>query len=144
MRHILRRREGIEALVVPFAEFLGNPAKWRAYDGPLGVLVGPTDKVEDLARDIARLSLVVVDFPTFNDGRGYSQARILRTRLHFQGELRATGVVKQDHLFFMARCGFDSFELAPGENVEEATRALRRFTVNYQQQRFSAWVTRYP
>jgi uncharacterized protein (DUF934 family) len=141
MRHILRRREGIknetDPPVVPLTECLANPE-------PRGVLLNPADRVEDLTPHIARLSLVVVDFPTFNDGRGYSQARILRTRLHFQGELRATRVVKQDHLFFMARCGFDSFELAPGENVEEATRALRRFTVNYQQQRFSAWVTRYP
>ena len=150
MRHILRRRErvedgaerveavaepledGADPLVIPFAEFFRDPASWRAHPGPLGVRVSPADNVDALAADIARFAIVVVEFPTFNDGRGYSHGRILRTRLNFQGEMRATGVVKQDHLFFMARCGFDSFELAPGENVEEAKHALRRFTVAYQ------------
>jgi uncharacterized protein (DUF934 family) len=146
MRHILRQREWVEdnwrylgepageqdPLVVPFKEFRANLDRWRGYAGPLGVRVSPADKVEELAEDLARLGVVVVEFPTFSDGRGYSHGRVLRTRLKFDGELRATGVVKQDHIFFLARCGYDSFELAVDENVEEATRALQRFTVAYQ------------
>ena len=146
MRHILRRREFVaddwtyagepaaEAapLIVPFAEFRAHAAKWRAYAGPLGVRLSAADRVEDLGEDLARLSLVAVEFPTPTDGRGYSHGRILRTRLQFKGELRAVGAVKQDQVFFLARCGFDSFELVAGENVEEAVRALQRFTVAYQ------------
>ncbi len=146
MRHILRRHEWVadnwryagepageqDPLIVPFKEFRANPARWRSYAGPLGVTVSPAEKIEELAEDIARFEIVVVEFPTFSDGRGYSHGRVLRTRLKFEGELRAAGVVKQDHLFFLARCGFDSFELAPGENVAEATRALQRFSVAYQ------------
>ena len=59
-------------------------------------------------------------------------AAAMRTRLKFAGELRAVGAVKQDQIFFLARCGYDSFELAAGENVEEAVRALQRYTVAYQ------------
>ncbi len=146
MRHILRRRELVEddwrypgeaaadaaPLIVPFAEFRTHPAKWRVYAGPLGVRMAAADKVEDIGEDLARLSLVAVEFPTPTDGRGYSHGRILRTRLKFAGELRAVGAVKQDQIFFLARCGYDSFELAAGENVEEAVRALQRYTVAYQ------------
>jgi uncharacterized protein (DUF934 family) len=151
MRRILRRREVVEddwrylsdedgaeaagnaALIVPFAEFRTNIARWRAYQGRLGVRLSPADAVEDLAEDVQRLSLVATEFPTPGEGRGYTQGRLLRSRLQFKGELRAVGAgVKQDLLFIMSRCGFDSFELAPGQTVDAALAALDRYTVAYQ------------
>ncbi len=146
MRHVLRQRELIadpwrylgeaaeatDPLIVPFAELLAKGSKWLEYGGRLGVRVSPAERVEDLAHDLPRLSLIAVEFPSPTDGRGYSHGRILRTRLGFKGELRAVGAVKQDQVFFLARCGFDAFELATGENVEEAARALQRYTVAYQ------------
>jgi uncharacterized protein (DUF934 family) len=157
MRHILKRRELVEdewrylgeesadgqsagsdggagaALIVPFAAFRGHIEKWRAYTGRLGVRLSPADPVEELAPDIHRLSLVAAEFPSPGEGRGYSQGRLLRSRLQFKGELRAVGAgVKQDLLFILTRCGFDSFELAPGQKVEEALKALERYTVAYQ------------
>src|SRR5882724_12093094 len=150
MRHILRRREvvaddwrllgedgadeaGNPPLIVPFAEFRTYIAKWRAYPGRLGVRLSPADAAEDLAADIQRLSLVAAEFPTPAEGRGYSQGRLLRSRLQFKGELRAVGAaVKQDLLFILSRCGFDSFELAPGQKTEEALRTLDRYSVAYQ------------
>jgi len=150
MRHILRRRELVTddwryagedgadeaanaALVVPFADFRTHIAKWRAYPGRLGVRLSPADAIEDLAEDIQRLSLVAAEFPTPGEGRGYSQGRLLRSRLQFKGELRAVGAaVKQDLLFILSRCGFDSFELAPGQKIEEALAALQRYSVAYQ------------
>jgi uncharacterized protein (DUF934 family) len=136
------------ALIVPFAEFRTNIARWREYRGRLGVRLSPADAVEDLGDDVRRLSLVAAEFPSAGEGRGYTQGRLLRSRLQFKGELRAVGVaVKQDLLFIMARCGFDSFELAPGQNVAEALRSLDRYSVAYppaepvpsiQQQRFFA------
>jgi uncharacterized protein (DUF934 family) len=150
MRRILRRREVVEddwrlageeggddagslALILPFAEFRTHIAKWRAYPGRLGVRLSPADAAEDLAEDIQRLSLVAAEFPTPGEGRGYTQGRLLRSRLQFKGELRAVGAaVKQDLLFILARCGFDSFELAAGQKVEEALRALDRYSVAYQ------------
>jgi uncharacterized protein (DUF934 family) len=150
MRRILKRREVVEdewhylgeegadvtgslALVVPFAEFRTNIAKWRAHQGRLGVRLAPADAVEDLSDDVSRLALVAVEFPSPGEGRGYSQARLLRSRLQFKGELRAVGpAVKQDLLFIMSRCGFDSFDLAPGQTIETALEALKRYTVAYQ------------
>jgi uncharacterized protein (DUF934 family) len=150
MRHILRRREVVEddwrvpgedgadeagnpALIVPFAEFRTHIAKWRAYPGRLGVRLSPADAVEDLADDIQRLSLLAAEFPTPGEGRGYSQGRLLRSRLQFKGELRAVGAaVKQDLLFILSRSGFDSFELAPGQKIDEALKALDRYSVAYQ------------
>jgi hypothetical protein len=46
----------------------------------------------------------MLDFPKYTDGRAYSQARLLRERLGYRGELRATGNVLRDQLLFMRRC----------------------------------------
>jgi uncharacterized protein (DUF934 family) len=146
MRHILRRRELVEddwrylgeegagsALIVPFAEFRKDIARWRAHTGLLGVRLSPADTVEGLTEDVHRLSLVAAEFPSPGEGRGYTQGRLLRSRLDFKGELRAVGAgVKQDLLFILSRCGFDSFELAPGQKVDEALKAFERYTVAYQ------------
>jgi uncharacterized protein (DUF934 family) len=139
MRCILRRRElSVEpapedALTVSFAALRADPERWRGHRGPLGVRLGPADAVEDLPADLAFLSFIELEFPNASEGRGYSQARLLRERLGFRGELRAVGDgVRQDRLFLLARCGFDAFELAPGEDPEAALRALARYDVAYQ------------
>jgi uncharacterized protein (DUF934 family) len=88
--------------------------------------------VETISADLDRIELVTLHFPKFNDGRAFSQARQLRERHGFKGELRATGQVLRDQLLFMARCGFDAFEIAKGEPVEAWEAALAEFTVFYQ------------
>jgi uncharacterized protein (DUF934 family) len=131
MPAILRQLEIVqdETRIVPFAEL----STVNGESGPLGVGLKPADKVEDLAPHLARFSLVAVEFPGPGDGRGFTQARLLRERFKFKGEIRAVGAgVKQDLLFFMARNGIDAFELAPGEDVEVAKQALRKFNVAYQ------------
>jgi uncharacterized protein (DUF934 family) len=126
------RREIVQddTLVVPLAEL----KNFRSHSGRLGVRLSPADQVEDLADDLALLSLVEIEFPSAGEGRGYSQARLLRSaRFGFKGELRAVGAgVKQDLIFIMARCGIDAFELASGQNIEEVLRAFQRYTVAYQ------------
>ncbi|HYB65001.1 MAG TPA: DUF934 domain-containing protein, partial [Steroidobacteraceae bacterium] len=144
---ILRRREVVvddwvhlgeqlaegAAVILPLAELRAGAARWAAWRGRLGVRLAPADRVEELAADLPRLNLVAVEFPNAGDGRGYSQGRLLRTRLGFWGELRAVGAgVKQDQVFLLARCGFDAIELAAGEDLEAARRALTRYTVAYQ------------
>ncbi len=147
MRLILRRHEivpddwhhleeapaGADSVIVPWARFRDEADRWRQWTGRLGVRLAPADPVEDLAPELQRLSLVAVEFPGPGEGRGYSQARLLRTRYRFTGELRAVGAaVKRDLVFLMARSGFDAFELAPGEDPEAARQALQRYTVAYQ------------
>jgi len=147
MRHILRRRdivadpwrylgEEIERgapLIVPLADLRAERERWWNWTGRLGARIKPTDRMEDLSADLPRLDLVAVEFPGPGDGRGYSQARLLRERLHFRGELRAVGAgVRQDQAFLLARCGFDSLEPPGGENLEAVRRALERYDVAYQ------------
>ena len=91
-----------------------------------------TDAVETLASDVSRLDLITLHFPKFSDGRAYSQARLLRERLGYQGELRATGNVLQDQAHFMLRCGFDSFESEQKGFGEALARGRTLFSVVYQ------------
>jgi uncharacterized protein (DUF934 family) len=86
----------------------------------------------ELADDIGRLGLVTLAFPRFTDGRAYSQARLLRARLGFRGELRATGNVLRDQLLFMRRCGIDAFEVGERAVRENWAAALGEFDVFYQ------------
>lgn len=101
-------------------------------NGKLGLRL-PADADPSAVRaDLDRFTLIVLDFPKFNDGRAFSQARILRQRFGFDGEIRATGHVIRDLLLFMARCGFDAFELAPERTLDDWRAAMREFSVWYQ------------
>jgi uncharacterized protein (DUF934 family) len=118
-------------LIVPFDRWLQARELWLARPGRLGVLLAPENDVGRLAPDLPRLELIAAEFSGPGEGRGYSQARILRERWKFAGELRAAGYVRRDQLFFMARCGFNSFELADGE-IGSAAAALSTFSAAYQ------------
>lgn len=98
----------------------------------LGVRITPDTKVEDLAARLDQIALIEVEFPSFADGRGYSQARILREHMGFQGELRAVGDVLIDQLRFFKRCGFDVAVLADHVDPSDAQAALERYGVWYQ------------
>lgn len=89
----------------------------------LGVLINPADDVRKLEGHLDRLALVAVAFPAFNDGRAFSHASLLRTRLGFSREVRAVGDVLIDQVPLMLRCGIDSFA------VTNAT-ALKRLAEN--------------
>jgi uncharacterized protein (DUF934 family) len=73
-----------------------------------------------------------LNFPKFTDGRAYSQAFLLRRRLGFQGEIRATGDVLVDQLVQMARTGFDVAVLREGQSMDVAQRQIDRFKGFYQ------------
>ncbi len=147
MRRILRQRELLvddwrylgeeaaeaDAVIVPLSQLRSDLRRWQHRTGRLGARLGPADAVEELAPLLPRLALIALEFPNPGDGRGYSQARVLRTRLGFRGELRAMGAgVRQDQAFLLARCGFDSLEPAPGVDPEAVRRALTRYDVAYQ------------
>lgn len=119
------------AVILPFEQWLAEKATWLAHPGRLGVVLLPAHKVEQLAPDLPRFDLVGAEFPGPSEGRGYTQARLLRERYGFRGELRATGYVRRDQLFFLARCGFNSFELPAGE-LAGAGAALSTFSAEYQ------------
>ena len=90
------------------------------------------DDPASIADDLAHFALIAVDFPRFTDGRGYSIARLLRQRYGYQGPLRAVGDVLRDQLFYMLRCGFDSFAMKHDEHIDDALAAYHDFTEAYQ------------
>lgn len=116
---------------IPGAGVLATPAAWRerredllALDVGLGVELGPADDPAALAGDLQRLALIAIRFPAAADGRGLSLARLLRERHGYAGELRATGAITADQIWFLARCGFDAVELPPGVGVGAARASL--------------------
>jgi uncharacterized protein (DUF934 family) len=118
-------------LIVTFAQWQMEPDTWIGRGSPLGVVLSPAHHVEQLAPDLEYFALIAAEFSGPSEGRGYTQARLLRERWNFKGELRATGYVRRDQLFFMARCGFNSFEL-PEADLEDAHTAFSTFSAAYQ------------
>jgi uncharacterized protein (DUF934 family) len=81
---------------------------------------------------IAQAERIELHFPNFTDGRAFSQAYLIRRRLGFNGDLRATGDVLADQLIQMERTGFSSAVLAEGVDPADAQRQLDRFASFYQ------------
>ena len=110
-----------EKAILGLDDFLAKVAE--AEESGLGVLINPADDVRKLEGHLDRIALVAVAFPAFNDGRAFSHASLLRSRLGFTGEVRAIGDVLIDQIPLMLRCGIDSFA------VTNAT-ALKRLAEN--------------
>ncbi len=119
-------------VTVPFARWTAERNVLLARGEPVGVRLPNTQAVTDLAPDLGRLALIVLEFPKFVDGRAYTQARLLRERFGYRGELRATGDVLRDQLQFMQRCGFDAFEIAAPDAAEIWRAAVDEIDVFYQ------------
>jgi len=101
-------------------------------NAPIGVKLKSDQSPMAVADDLERLAMIVLEFPKFTDGRGYSHARTLRQRLGYQGELRAVGNVLRDQYLFMDRCGIDSIEVADEANVAGYLESLGEFSIWYQ------------
>lgn len=99
--------------------------------GKKGLLLTEVDSPEKHQLPVDQLDLIEIHFPAFADGRGYSFATLIR-RLGYQGELRATGDVFKDVLFYLKRVGFNSFILKQGKDLDEAKGGLQDFTAGYQ------------
>jgi len=119
------------AVLVSHTRLLGDPDLLRR--GPPTGVIWPNDrKVAELAPHVGRLALIALVFPTFKDGRAYSQARILREQYGFDGELRATGNVLRDQFVFMLRAGFTAFEVTKEADAAAFAETTRRYSVFYQ------------
>jgi uncharacterized protein (DUF934 family) len=118
------------------------------FDQPdaVSVRIEAGDDVRRLAPALDRVRLVEVDFPKFRDGRGFSTARILR-EMGYTGEIKATGDVLVDLVYFMRRCGFDSFAPDVPFNEADVQAALTRYPYVYQDaadQAVPIWRLRHP
>jgi len=127
-------------IIVSHARWQAEKAALKARGG-VGLAIPSTLDVSELKDDLGALALVAVAFSfiqpkpeggrTF-DGRAYSQARLLRERLGFKGEVRAVGDVFRDAMYYMHRCGVTSFEMKAGADLVDALNAFKDFSFGYQ------------
>jgi uncharacterized protein (DUF934 family) len=120
------------AILISAARFLGDPEAISRRLGKTGVVWPNNRDLDDLVPYLDRLAAVALVFPTFRDGRAYSQARLLRERFLYRGELRATGQVLRDQFVFMLRAGFDAFEMKKQADAEAFAHTAKRYSVFYQ------------
>jgi uncharacterized protein (DUF934 family) len=127
-----------DAAPAPFAHALLTLPQWQAVQRqwPRGLAVGVAlsndEQASSVAQDLGPLTLIALHFPKWTDGRAYTQARLLRTRLRYQGELRATGDVVVDMLPLLHRTGFDAVQLRADQQQATAERVLQAFEAHYQ------------
>jgi uncharacterized protein (DUF934 family) len=120
------------AVIIPAVRLLTGAPNLDRRAAPTGVL-WPNDRdVSELKPYLDRLALVALWFPTFRDGRAYSQARRLRERYGFHGELRATGQVLRDQFLFLVRAGFNAFEVVKEADAAAFADATSRYGIFYQ------------
>jgi uncharacterized protein (DUF934 family) len=123
---------GDGAILVSAARFLEDPKVVLKHAGKVGVIWPNNRDLDDLVPYLDRLAAVALVFPSFRDGRAYSQARLLRERHGYGGELRATGQVLRDQFVFMSRAGFDTFEVKKDADADAFAETMKRYSVFYQ------------
>ena len=120
------------AVLVSLSRFQAERDALVARNAPIGVRLKSDQSPEQLGEDVHRLSLVVLEFPKFRDGRAFSWARLLRTRLGFKGEIRAAGDFLYDQIAYQKRVGFDAWEVASCFTPDDLHRALSEISNVYQ------------
>jgi uncharacterized protein (DUF934 family) len=120
------------AMLVSLKRFAAEKDALLARGYPLAVRVGPGESPESLGADVQKLSAVVLLVGYFKDGRAFSWARLLRTRLGFKGEIRVSGHFLKDQLAFYARVGADAFDFSHNVSPEDVDRAMREISHVYQ------------
>lgn len=118
--------------IITGPRWLAERTRLMAERREIGIALANDARVEDFAADVARFGVIALAFPKYTDGRAYSQARLLRERYGFRGELRATGNILPDQLAFMRRCGFSTFETDDPRVPAAWEAAMTRFSVHFQ------------
>ena len=119
-------------VILPLAFWQANRDQLLKTKKKHAIWIDGSIETESLLDDIEFFSVIALDFPIFKDGRSYSHARLLRERYNYKGELRAVGDILQDQLFFMERCGINSFQIREDKNIEEALNGFKIFSDRYQ------------
>jgi uncharacterized protein (DUF934 family) len=146
---VLRLAEPVEGapphdpatVAVPAGKFIVPLSLWlvqrellaaRVAAGEIGIWIAPDESPEVLKGLLDQFPVIAIDFPKFTDGRGYSIAYNVRTRMGWTGELRAIGDVLRDQLFSMRRVGFNAYAVRADRNVHDALKSLSDFSETYQ------------
>jgi uncharacterized protein (DUF934 family) len=120
------------AVVVSLARFHKERETLLARNTPVGVRLQSHENPQTLGDDVNHFSLIALEFPKFRDGRAFSWARMLRTRLGFKGEIRAVGDFLYDQMNYQHRVGFDAWEVPDHFTLEQFQHALTEMIDVYQ------------
>ena len=120
------------AVLVSLARFKKDRDTLLARNTPVGVRLQSSENPESLGADVNHFALIALEFPKFRDGRAFSWARMLRTRLGYTGEIRAVGDFLYDQVNYQHRVGFDAWEVPDHFTLEMFNRALSEMTNVYQ------------
>lgn len=112
--------------------FLKEAEALQGRQAPIGLIWPNNRPIAEIAPYLDRIALIALNFPSFRDGRAYSQARLLRERLGWTGALRAIGNVLRDQFLLMERSGFDQIEAVKTADAEAFDEAVQAYTVFYQ------------
>ena len=129
---------GAGDLVLPLGRYLENRESLAGHDGKIAVKVVPGDEVEQLQPFLQDLPLILVEFPSFADGRGFSAARDLREHLNYTGNIRAAGKYILDQVPLARRCGVSSFEISKPEVLKALKAGEWPEVTKYLQPAFGA------
>lgn len=120
------------AVIVSLKRFLAERDHFLGREQPVGVRLESGESPQGLQPDVGKLAVVVLRIPAFRDGRAFSAARLLRTRLGYKGEIRLTGHFLLDQIAFYTRVGVDAFDVAPNISVADIQAALHEISDVYQ------------
>lgn len=137
---VLKTATGPEILkAVPGRNFIVPLQFWKLYrdelddyNGNIAIWLDSGDSVEQIGDELHSFPLIALNFPVFSDGRSYTNARELRQRYEYKGEIRAIGDVLRDQLYYMAQCGFDTFEIRHDQDTDLCLAAFADFQTGYQ------------
>ncbi|MDH5354018.1 MAG: DUF934 domain-containing protein [Gammaproteobacteria bacterium] len=119
-------------IIVSLYRLIRDWSQLQLLEIAIGVELESDAVVEDMLFALSEIDMVVLHFEVFADGRAFSQAKLLRERYGFSGDIRARGDVIRDQLAFMRRCGFSQFEVGDDENIELAFLAFNEISSAYQ------------
>lgn len=128
----LRCMGGARRLLVSAKDLAKYPGYFERAQVELGLELEADDVIEGIVSWLPRLVLVCINFSAFSDGRAFSQAKLLRERFAYRGDIRACGEVLRDQLSFMQRCGINQFRLAADEDIVNSLAAFTDISVSYQ------------
>ncbi|HQT81286.1 MAG: hypothetical protein B7Z60_00645 [Ferrovum sp. 37-45-19] len=119
-------------VITPLDLYFAEQKAFDGFSGHLGVRMGTDQDLSVFLPVMAKFELIDIHYQHFTDGRGHSLARLLREAYHFQGVLRASGDVFKDTVFYLKRCGFNSFLVKESETLEHALQGFKVFSESYQ------------
>jgi uncharacterized protein (DUF934 family) len=121
-----------EDVIVSLARFRAERDALIARSGRLGVTVPAELDPHELREDLPHLDVVAIELTKFSDGRAFTNGRLLRERLGYDGEIRAVGHFIRDQIFYLHRLGFDAFQLPEGRDPHDGLAAFTELSVQYQ------------